>query len=67
MAENVDPTLAFDFERDTSSDEEPMDASPGVGNPPEDIFHGDHGLVDKHEFNQLQERFNSMQRCHVIC
>ena len=64
MAENIDPTLAFDFERDTSSDEEPMDATPDAGNPSEEMFHDDHGLVDKHEFNQLLQRFNDLQSSH---
>ena len=57
---DIDPSLNFDFEVDTTTHGEPMDATLSVNirtsnNPQEDVLQEDHGLVDAHDFKQLQD------------
>ena len=49
---NVDPSLNFDFEMETTNPSEPLDTTPNE-NPQDASLYDDHGLVDAHDFNQL--------------
>ena len=66
---DVDPSLNFNFEMDTTNLGEPMDSTLNdnvctSNNPWDDSLHDDHGLVDAHDFDRLQEQFDSLERSH---
>ena len=66
---DVDPSQTFDFKMDNTNSNEPMENTLNTdvcteNNPQEDTLHDDHGLVDTHDLNQLQERFYALETSH---
>ena len=67
---DANPSLNFDFEMETTNPSESMDVTLHenvctTNHPQENLLQDDHGLVDTHNFNLLQERLTSLEKSQV--